>query len=77
MYFFAEDTPQFDPEFTRPYRAAIINNIEYTHLSPTLFEQFALYKFAYLERNKITTTARDCRYVRTYFTDEVPTRFIM
>lgn len=77
MYFFAEDTSQFDPEFVRPYRAIIINNIKYTKLSPILYEQFALFKFAYLERNEITAEARDCRLVRTYFTDETPTDMIM
>lgn len=77
MYFFAEDTPQFDPEFVRPYRAIIINNIKYTKLSPIFYEQFALFKFAYLERNEITAGARDCRLVRTYFTDETPTDMIM
>jgi len=68
MYFFAEDTSQFDPEFTPPYRAVIINNIEYTKLSTTLYEQFAKYKFAVLERNIIT--GKDCRFVHTYFSDE-------
>lgn len=77
MYFFAEDTHRFDPEFVRPYRTITINNIEYTKLSPTLYEQFALFKFAYLERNEIIPGARDCRFVRTYFTDETPTNFIM
>ena len=69
-YFFAKDTSHFHPEFKRPYRAIIINNTEYTELSPTVFEQFALFKFAYLERNewvKTTIVKEDCRYALSYY----------
>jgi len=52
-YYFASDTPELEPEFVRPYRAITINNIEYTELSPTLFDQLALFKFATLERDEL------------------------
>lgn len=55
MCFFAEDTVRFLPEFEKPYQSITINNIEYTRLSPEVFDQFALFKFATLERNKAVT----------------------
>ena len=51
-YLFAEDTEQFFPGFVRPYRSITINNISYTELSPIVFEQFILFKFATLEHGE-------------------------
>lgn len=68
MYFFAEDTIQFDPEFVKPYQTITINGIAYTKLSPTLYDQFIKYKFATLERNNII--GKDCRFMYIDFTDK-------
>lgn len=52
MYYFASDAIM-DPEFVKPYRAITVNNTEYTELSPTLFDQLALFKYATLERDEL------------------------
>lgn len=68
MYYFASDTPDLEPEFVRPYRAIIVDNIEYTSLSTTLFDQLALVRFATLERDGLFE--EDPRYVSMSFNVE-------
>lgn len=62
-YLFAEDTEQFFPGFVRPYKSITINNISYTKLSPVVFEQFILFKFATLEHSE--GISKNWQYVLT------------
>ena len=53
-YYFGSDTPEFNSDFAYPYQAIIVNTVRYTELSPALFDNLAIYKFATLERNETT-----------------------
>lgn len=58
-YYFAWDSEEREGLFAPTYRAIILNNIEYTKLSPTLFDNLAIRKFVMLERHKMIDDYKD------------------